>query len=199
MKLGKLAEIRTGLVLNRKKATPNDSNIVSYKSLTLKSINKNGTIEEEYLEIFEAKEKLKEDYITQCNDVIVRLSHPYTSVIIDESTQGLVVPAHFVIIKCDENKIVPGYLQWLLNSHKVNKDISLSTSTSTLGTIKASFFSDLEIYELDINNQQKLSEINELAKKEVKLLKNLIEEKEKYYRELTKKIQKEMRKKQNDN
>lgn len=199
MKLGKLAVVRTGLVLNRKQATINDVKNFEYSYLTLKSINNDASINLDYLEQFQSKEILKNEYLSNCGDIVVRLSYPHTAVLIDENTKGLLIPSHFAIIRCDTNKILPDYLVWLLNNKKMNKKISLSTSTSKLGTIRSSFFSELEIYPISIQNQYKLGQLNELAIKELELIARLKEEKQKYYAFLIDKIQEEMRTKQNDN
>ena len=114
---------------------------------------------------------------------------------IDETTKGILIPSHFVVVRCDETKLNPGYLQWLINTDKVRNKISLSTSTNSLGTIRPAFFSDFEIDEISLYNQIKLAEINKLAKKELELLTELKEQKQKYFNALTNKIQKEMRKK----
>ena len=195
MKVGDVASLRTGLVLSRKQASVNDEKYINYKQLTLKSISSEGVIISENIENFKSKEQLKEDYFTQKDDVVIRLSHPYTAVLIDETTKGILIPSHFVVVRCDKMKLNPGYLQWLINTDKVRNKISLSTSTNSLGTIRPAFFSDFEIDEISLNNQIKLAEINKLAKKELELLTELKEQKQKYFNALTNKIQKEMRKK----
>ena len=195
MKLKDIAELQTGLVLNRKQATRPDEVKVKYKQLNLKSVDSSGFINLEMLEDFESKESLKREYFTRKGDIVVRLSYPYTAVIIDEESENLLVPSHFVIIRCDQKIIVPGYLGWLLNSDKMKKKISLSTSTSAFGTIKQSFYSDLEIYSVPTEKQKILSEINRLSVKETMLLTELKDEKQKYYETLISKLQKEMRNK----
>ena len=50
MKLEKIADISTGLVLSRKKSSNNEGFV--YELLTLKSFNENGYIEDEYLDNF---------------------------------------------------------------------------------------------------------------------------------------------------
>lgn len=195
MKLGDCAHLRTGLVLSRKQARDNDEKYINYKQLTLKSISSEGFIVSENLDDFKSKEQLKEDYITQKDDIVIRLSHPYTAVLIDETTKGILIPSHFVVIRCDEMRLNPGYLQWLINTDKVRNKISLSTSTNSLGTIRPKFFSEFEIDEISLNDQIILAAINKLSKKELELLTELKEQKQKYYNALADKIQKEMRKK----
>jgi len=41
-----------------------------------------------------AKEPLKEEYLSQSGDIIVRLTAPYTAVLIDETTSGMVVSSN---------------------------------------------------------------------------------------------------------
>ena len=52
MKLKDIADIGTGLVLNRKKADVDDKNVKKYKMITLKSINSDGFIEKDLMEEF---------------------------------------------------------------------------------------------------------------------------------------------------
>lgn len=192
LKLAEVAKLRTGLVLNRKIATFKDEINVTYRQLTLKSINENGTINLECLENFVSKENLKREYFTEIGDIIVRLSHPYTAVVIDDRTKDILVPSHFAIIRCDETKINPDYLQWILNCEKTKNKISVSTSRSALGTIRPSFYLDFEIKVIPMESQKAIAKINYLWQNEVKLLDQLKEEKDKYYKAITNKIQKEM-------
>ena len=78
MKLEKIADISTGLVLSRKKSSNNEGFV--YELLTLKSFNENGYIEDEYLDNFISEEKIKSQYLTQEGDIIVRLSSPNTAI-----------------------------------------------------------------------------------------------------------------------
>ena len=197
MKLGDIINLRTGLVLNRKVVSKGDK-FIKYNQLTLKSIIENGIINKNALDIFYSKERLKLEYFTQKNDVIVRLSYPYTAILIDDGNKNLLVPSHFVIIKCNENILNPGYLQWVLNSERVKNKISKLTSTSFLGTISTKFFINYDIDIPPLSKQEMIYNINKLAQKENLLLNKLREEKNLYYKLLTNKIQKEMEK-ENDN
>ena len=85
-------------------------------------------------------------------------------------------------------------MQCILNSNEIHKQISLSTSTSMLGTIRPLFFSELEIKIISLEKQEKLAEINRLCKEEIILLTKLKEQKQKYNSLLINKIQKEMEK-----
>lgn len=192
MKLGELANVRTGLVLSRKQFEPTNNTKVKYKQLNLKSILESGNIDISQLDIFIANENLKWEYLTHEGDIIVRLSHPYTAVLITKENEGLIIPSHFVTIRTNRNRLLPEYLCWLLNTQHIKNDISQNNS-GTLGTIKPTYFAELTIHEISISSQQKVANVNFMAKIEVQLLEKLIEQKRLYYKLLTNEIQKDMR------
>jgi restriction endonuclease S subunit len=176
VKLSDWAEIRSGLVLARKQSTSPTQN--NYKLLTLKSINPKGYIEEDLLDDYFAIERLNENYISQMGDIVVRTSSPYTAVLIDKETQGIVVSSYFTIIRSNKNMLKPEYLYWLLNNEETFKTIQKNNFGNILGSIRPQFFSDLEVLLLPLNEQEKISELNLLFKKEQQLLIALKEQKE---------------------
>ncbi len=179
MKLGNIAAVRSGLVLSRKQAR--ESLGIKYPLLNLRSINPDGYVDAEQLDVFDASEYLSLDYLSQVGDVIVRLSAPYTAVLIHEATAGMVVSSNFVIIRVDRRELLPEYLFWLINTPKVKHSIYENTSSNMLGAIKAKYFCDFEIPKLPIPKQQRIANMNALALKETMLLRRLAEEKERYY------------------
>ena len=73
MKLEKLANIRVGLPLARKKGDIHDNLYFTYKTVTLKSFSFTGALLHSELDEFIADEELSENYITQEGDILVRL------------------------------------------------------------------------------------------------------------------------------
>lgn len=195
MKLDELATVKTGLVTARKQAKNPSDMIAKYRQLNLKAINSRGYIDEEFLEEFLANERLRAEYLTQPGDIVVRLTTPYTAVLIDETLSGLVIPSHFVIIRSNGKKIIPEYLYWLLNTEKVKSELQQNISSKVIGTIKPTSYANFDIDVLTIEEQKKIAELNLLAKKELCLLDQLMGQKEVYYKELISKVQKEMRRK----
>ena len=195
MKLDELATVKTGLVTARKQAKNPSDMIAKYRQLNLKAINSRGYIDEEFLEEFLANERLRAEYLTQPGDIVVRLTTPYTAVLIDEAHSGLVIPSHFVIIRSNGKKIIPEYLYWLLNTEKVKSELQQNISSTVIGTIKPTSYGNFDIEVLTIEEQKKIAELNLLAKKELCLLDQLMGQKEVYYKELISKVQKEMRRK----
>ena len=190
MKLGNIATVRSGLVLSRKQARePSD---IRYPLLNLRSINPGGYIEADQLDVFVAAEYLLPEYLSQIGDVIVRLTAPYTAILIDKVTAGMVISSNFVIIRADRRELLPEYLFWLINTPKIKRSIYENTSSNMLGAIKAKYFSDFEVPSLPIAKQQQIAVMNELALKETKLLRQLADEKERYYSLLIDRVYKEM-------
>ncbi|SEP70955.1 Type I restriction modification DNA specificity domain-containing protein [Treponema bryantii] len=179
MQLGCCAEIRSGLVLSRKQARVKTEN--RYSLLTLKSIKPDATVSERDLGVFDAVESLNKEYLTEIGDVIVRTSMPYTSVLIDKKTYGMVVSSNFVIIRCYTDKLLPEYLFWLLNTETVKRDIFKNSAGNMLAAIKPQYFCDLDIELPSLREQKLIADFNMTARKELELLERLKTEKEKLY------------------
>lgn len=195
MRLDELATINTGLVTARKQdKVPNDDSI-KYKMLNLKAINEKGYIDDNLLEEFWAKERLKLGYLTRLGDIVVRLTTPFTAVLIDKEHTGLIIPSHFVVIRADLKWILPEYLEWLLNTDKVRQELQQNLNSTTIGTVKPMSYASLNIELLTLEEQKKIGELYKLSKKELHLLNQIIGQKELYYKEAINRIQKEMRKK----
>ena len=179
MKLGEVASVRSGLVLSRKLARENP--VQRYRLLNLRSITPEGYIDLSQTDIYNAKEALTGEYLTQYGDIVIRLSAPYTAVLIDAESEGMVVSSNFVIVRTDSQVLLPEYLYWLLNTPEVKHKMFESSSSNMLGAVKAKFFSDYEITPLPVSKQQKIAAINTLAKSEARLLQQLAKAKEQYY------------------
>lgn len=179
MKLGEIASVRSGLVLSRKLARENP--VQRYRLLNLRSITPEGYIDMNETDVFDAKETLPGEYLSQVGDIVIRLSAPYTAVLIDEESEGMVVSSNFVIVRTDPQVLLPEYLYWLLNTSEVKHRMFENSSSNMLGAVKPKFFADYEITPLPIPEQQKIAAINALAKAESKLLRQLANAKEQYY------------------
>ena len=191
MKLGDVATVRSGLVLSRKQARGTIE--MKYPLINLRSINPEGYIELEEIDIFEASELLSNEYLTRAGDLIIRLSTPYTAVLIDEKTTGMVVSSNFVIIRTDEDVLLPEYLFWLMNTSKVKRRIFENATTNMLSAIKPKYFADLEISLLNLENQRKIAEMNKLALNETGILRQLADEKGRYYDLIIDQVYREMK------
>ena len=158
-----------------------EEDVARYPLINLRCIQQEGTIQLKEADIYEAKEPLKEEYLSQSGDIIVRLTAPYTAVLIDETTSGMVVSSNFVVIRVEDKSLLPEYLFWLLNTEKIKRKIYENATSNMLGAVNARFLADFELVLLSVEDQRKISQFNLLAKRERQLLRMLAEEKEKYY------------------
>jgi len=191
MKLGTVATIRSGLVLSRKLSR--ELSPFRYPLLNLRAIHPDGYILSDSLEVFYATEPLRQEYLTQQGDIIIRLSIHYTAILIDSGMVGMVVSSNFVIIRLNQDCILPEYLLWLLNTADTKKKVYESSSSNMLSAVRPTFFAELEILPFNLANQEKIAKLNLLAKRETWLLKKLAEEKERYYAAVIDHTQKNMR------
>ena len=195
MRIGELTTVRTGLVSSRKSTVHSEKPKRIYRLLNLKCVSVEGYLNIDEAEPYEATENLKEDYLTHLGDVLIRLSAPYTAVLIDHPNLcGFIVPSHFAILRTDPKIILPGYLHWFLQREQTKSDLTKSSSGSTsFGTISAGAVSSLSIPLLPISEQERLANLWLLTKKEQELLRRLAEEKRKENALLLDKVYKSMK------
>ncbi len=191
MKLGEMAFVRSGLVLGRKQARVKTK--YRYPLLNLRSINPGGYIDSELCEVFDAVEPLNPEYLTHKGDVVIRLTIPYTAVLITEEFEGYVIPSSFVVARVDYSYLLPEYLLWLLNSPKTKKQIYEGAVSNMLGAVKPRFFAEYEVEAIPLHKQGIIAELSQLACRETRLLTELAAEKEEYYNQLIEKIYRKMK------
>lgn len=176
VKLGDISSITTGQVIKRKEARPGDVDAIQYRILTLKSFDEDGYLVKEELDSFKASEKIESKYITSKGDIVVRLSMPFTSITIDEESEGILIPSLFVVIRINSNDILPSYLSLYLNSNKMKKQYIKEARGSAIQILKTSAFKEFEIMIPDMSIQEQAVTLNELMMREKRLLQLLIKE-----------------------
>ena len=184
MKLKDISNLRTGLVTARKKASAVDEETYSYKAVTLKSFKRNGCLSVEYLDDFTAKEQINANYLTQYNDILVRLREPNLAVLIDEDNIDLLIPSLVATIRVDSDSVDSKFLTYYLNSTIVKKALKSSITGTAINMIKTKELEDLEIQLPSLQEQKKIVEFLDLSNKEINLLEELKNQKEKYYQEV---------------
>ena len=182
MLLENVAMIRTGVVTTRKKVGENERVVYEYKLLNLKCAAPAGYLDLQYAEILGTVEPLKPEYFTQRGDILVRLSAPYTAIMITRDDWcGYLVPSHFAIIRVDQEVASPEYILWLLRRESTKQKILQNISGSgAFGTINSKFFSTLSVRNLPLNKQKIIGQMQILSEKEQELLHKLTTQKELY-------------------
>lgn len=179
IKIGEIYTVNTGIVAKRKEAVPGVGCFV-YKMLTLKSIDQRGFINDMELDEFLSGEELDEKYLTQYGDIIVRLSIPFTAVVVSEDQVGIVVPSLFAILRTNRCDILSDYMALYFNSEIMKRQYIKDASGSALQSIKTSSIKDYQIKVIDYAMQEKVVELNKLMIKEEILLEKLIANKRIY-------------------
>lgn len=180
--LDEVARIQTGLVTTRKMKNDSGSKTIEYNLLNLKCISESGEINTAHTEKFLLSTSLKSHYLSQKNDILLRLSAPYTAVFIErEEHCGYVIPSHFAIIRVDSVRTNPQYIYWILCQKKTQSVFFQNSSGSTvLGNINVGLISKLQIRDLPLLQQNYIGEIARLERREQELLQMLAEEKKRY-------------------
>ena len=190
MILEDIATIRTGVVATRKKAGDKDLMMYTYNLLNLKCAASDGYLDLRYTEKLSTVKPLKQEFFTQMDDILVRLSTPYTAIMItkDEWCEYL-VPSHFAIIRVDKEVAAPEYILWLLKREATKQKILQNISGSgAFGTINSRFFNSLTIRNIPLQKQKIIGQMQILSEKEQELLHKLAFQKELYNKLLIDKI-----------
>ena len=168
MFLKDVSNIRTGLVTARKQAKgPENGDFQEYRLLSLRCIKEPGVLDVGLAEPYAANDELKLEFLTQQDDILVRLSAPYTAALVNKESTGYVVPSHFAIIRVDKSKVDPAYVLWILRQQSTLKQIYQNVSgTIAFGTINSSFFNDLKIDIIPLEKQRLIGEILKLSERD---------------------------------
>ena len=195
MIIGNIASVRTGLVTARKKKNALSNRRYNYRLLNLKCISSDGYIITDYLEPYEVSDELKDDYLTKRGDILIRLSVPYTAVIINRTDLcGLVIPSHFAVIRANKAMVTPEYIFWSLRRDKNRIALMQNSSgSSAFGTISSGLIANLNITLLPMEKQHIIGELMLLSEREQELLAYLTAEKKKYNALILNKIYENMK------
>ena len=174
MKLETYASVRTGLVFSRKEAPPWKSKI-TYRALSLKNVPEDGKILLCDIEDFFAGEVLKKEYFTCEGDVLLRLSAPYSAVLITEREVDLLIPAHFAIIRTYDS-LDPRYLCWWLTKNK-KRFYQIASGGTMMGTISSGYIANMPFTPPPIEKQRQVARLLELSNREQQLLSALAKKK----------------------
>jgi len=190
MYLRDIARIKVGLVITRKKAVIDLEVKAEYPMITLKNIQTDGFFNDEPVEIFKSKDVVDEDFFTREGNILFRLSHPNTAVLIEKEKEGLLIPSYFANIEIINRNMLPGYVAWYLNTDKVKGELLRSQSGSYIPSTNKQILEKIKIPELDISKQRLITEIQKLYRKEKKMYQQLLAEKDRYYQMITYSIMK---------
>ncbi|MBF0985158.1 MAG: restriction endonuclease subunit S, partial [Campylobacter sp.] len=132
IKLNDIAEIKTGLVLSRKKAEAHTPSEYSYKIVSLKSFAENAIYDNSFADEFISNEQINDDYKVSLGDVLLRLREPNFAVYIDKDYDDLIYSSLMVRIRVKSDKFDPHFVAHYLNSSAVKRTLAPDVSGTTI-------------------------------------------------------------------
>lgn len=179
VKLKDIAKIKTGLVINRKKADRSEDDKFHYKLVSLKSFNENAIYYNIFADEFISNEQIKDDYKVQQGDILLRLREPNFAVFIDKEYKDLIYSSLMVCVKLQDDRFDPHFIAHYLNGNIVKKALSSELSGTTIPMIKVADVNEIEIPLISLDKQKNIVKYLKLAHQENELLQNLINQKQK--------------------
>jgi restriction endonuclease S subunit len=98
--------------------------------------------------------------------------------------ENLIYPSLLVRVKLQDSRFDPHFIAHYLNSTIVRRALSTELSGTTIPMINVGNVNEIKIPLIDINKQKKVVEFLKLAHQENELLQNLINEKQKYSKDI---------------
>ena len=191
IKISDISEIKTGLVLNRKKADKNVDEKFRYKVVSLKSFNENALFDDTFADEFISSEKISDEYKVRLGDVLLRLREPNFAVYIDKEYSDLVYTSLMVRIRVSSDKFDPHFVAHYLNSSAVKRALAPDVSGTAIAMIGVANINNLKIPLVNLQTQNKIVKYLNLARQESEILQNLIAAKQKYHKSIFENLIKE--------
>jgi len=178
LKLKEIADIRTGLVLSRKKAPLSADVKIHYKQITLKSFSSTTSLTIDYIDEFVSTEEIADTYMSCAADIVVRLREPITAVYIDESTKGMIIPSLMAIVRVKSGIVNGEFLAYYINSTISQKMLEKEIKGTTIAAIKTKDLEELDVVLPSFEEQKRVVAFMKLSQKETELLDRLKKQKE---------------------
>ncbi len=180
VKLNDIAEIKTGLVLSRKKAEAHSPSEHSYKIVSLKSFAEDAIYDDAFADEFISSEQINEEYKVSHGDILLRLREPNFAVYIDKEYSDLIYTSLMVRIRVKSDKFDPHFVAHYLNSSAVKKALAPDISGTAIAMISVASINNLKVPLINLQTQNKIVKYLILVRQESEILQNLVAQKQKY-------------------
>lgn len=191
IKLNDIAEIKTGLVLSRKKAEAHTPSEYSYKIVSLKSFAENAIYDNSFADEFISNEQINDDYKVSLGDVLLRLREPNFAVYIDKDYDDLIYSSLMVRIRVKSDKFDPHFVAHYLNSSAVKRTLAPDVSGTTIAMIGVASLNNIKITLVNLQTQNKIVKYLNLVHQESEILQNLAAQKQRYHKSIFENLIKE--------
>ncbi|WP_459827708.1 restriction endonuclease subunit S [Campylobacter concisus] len=191
IKISDISDIKTGLVLIRKKADKNVDEKFRYKVVSLKSFNENALFDDTFADEFISSEKISDEYKVSRGDVLLRLREPNFAVYIDKDYKDLIYTSLMVRIRVKSDIFDPRFVAHYLNSSTVKRALAPDVSGTTIAMIGVASINNIKIPAINLQTQNKIVKYLDLAREESEILQNLAAQKQRYHKSIFKNLIKE--------
>jgi len=191
IKLNDIAEIKSGLVLSRKKAEAHTPSEYSYKIVSLKSFAENAIYDNSFADEFISNEQINDDYKVSLGDVLLRLREPNFAVYIDKDYDDLIYSSLMVRIRVKSDKFDPHFVAHYLNSSAVKRTLAPDVSGTTIAMIGVASLNNIKITLVNLQTQNKIVKYLNLVHQESEILQNLVAQKQRYHKSIFENLIKE--------
>ena len=175
-KLSEIADIQTGLVLTRK-ASDGTNEDYKYKRLTLRSVTEECILDVNSFEEYRAFERIDDQFLTQENDIILRLFYPIKTALIKVDHTGLVIPSQLAVVRIKEGSpYLPGYVSTYLSNNRFLSSMIEDAGMSAQKIIRVGSVADLTVPCLSASKQRIIADIAEKQLELVALYKEIAEQ-----------------------
>ena len=168
IRLHEIANISSGLVINRINNYKSINNVNKYYSISQKSVHENFIDEERFEAIFTDK-AIENKYLAKYNDIIMKLSPPYNVAMIDFKRNDVIIPSNFAIIRI-KKEFIPRFLAYILNGDRLKRQLNRLVEGTNVPVIKISNLNNVKINKWNEDKQIKYSRLFYLLDNRRKLL-----------------------------
>lgn len=178
--LDDIAQINVGVVLARKTAKYKSEKTIKYPLFNLKIYEQRNNGEDLKYEEINSEENLS-SYMIKKGDLIFRLAFPLKVIIADDDLVGKIISNQYVIIRVNNKKYNPVFLQCFLQSEDMQRQLEKYLVGIAIRTIPVSKIREIHLPEIDYDKQIKIAKVYEDWNRQKILYERLIDDKEKYY------------------
>ena len=139
-----------------------------------KAIHPDGTIDSNELPEEMLKVEPDEKKMVKKGDIVMKLSTPYDAAIVDEATEGSIVPSFCAIVKYGE-EIDPGYLLAFLNSEYCKEQLRLQITGSVMTVLSVGKIANIMFPVPSLKEQKRIGDAFIETQNKLKLIRQIAE------------------------
>lgn len=176
MKLKEILEITTGYSFRSKINNNPDGEV---KVIQMSDVDPVKGIDWENLSSISDFNPRSDRYFLQEGDLIMISKGYHLNAHFISIDVGAVIPVNsFLILRCKTDQVLPEYIEWFLNSNRVQSYLKTVAAGTRIPNLSRSALEDLDIFVPDLAKQKLIIELEGLKQKEVYLHQEIARKKE---------------------